>query len=74
MTDSNSSSNPPSSRVTLKLKGAARKTPQESKASAMPPSHATPPSQSKSNSKPGAHWSDEHKKRMQADMDELTSK
>jgi len=68
MNNSKSSSNPTSSRVTLKLKGAARKSSDKSNA---PP---IPPSQSKPNLKPGAHWSDEYKKRMQADMDELTSK
>jgi hypothetical protein len=68
MNDSNSSSNSTSSRVTLKLKSAARKSPDESKT---PP---IPRPQGKPNVKPGAHWSDEHKRRMQADMDELTSK
>jgi hypothetical protein len=52
----------------LKLKGAPR-APAEPAKAAPPP--ATP---SKSNQKPGAHWSDEYKRRMQADMDELTSK
>jgi hypothetical protein len=68
MNDSNSSSNPTSSRVTLKLKGAARKSSDDIK--------ATPVSQpqGKSNVKPGAHWSDEYKRRMQADMDKLTGK
>jgi hypothetical protein len=68
MNNSNSSSSPPSSRVTLKLKTPARKSPDESKA---PPN---PQPQRKSNAKPGAHWSDEYKRRMQADMDELTRK
>jgi hypothetical protein len=67
MTNSNSPSAPSSSRVTLKLKGAARKSSNESK----PP---IPRTQSKPNPKPDAHWSDEYKKRMQADMDALTSK
>jgi hypothetical protein len=66
MNNSNSSS-PASSRVTLKLKAGARKT-KESKA---PP---IPPPQSKANLKPGAHWSDEYKERMQADMDALSSR
>jgi hypothetical protein len=68
MNDSNSSSNPASSRVTLKLKGAARKSGED---------HKTPPipqPNSKPNVKPGAHWSDEYKRRMQADMDKLTGK
>jgi hypothetical protein len=68
MNDSNSSSTPTSPRVTLKLKGAARKTSDESKA---PPA---PRPQGKPSLKPGAHWSDEYKRRMQADMDELTGK
>jgi hypothetical protein len=67
MNDSNSSSNPTSSRVTLKLKGAARKS-SDNKAA------PTPQPQGKSNGKPGAHWSDEYKRRMQADMDKLTGK
>jgi hypothetical protein len=68
MNNSNSSSNPTSPRVTLKLKGAARKSSDESKPATIQP---TP---SKPNLKPGAHWSDEYKRRMQADMDKLTSK
>jgi len=47
--------------VTLKLKAGARKSPRESK---------TPP-QNTGKLKPGAHWSDEYKERMQADMDAL---
>jgi hypothetical protein len=65
MNDSNSSSNPTSSRVTLKLKGAARKSSNEGKA----PPLAQP--RNKAAAKPGAHWSDEYKSRMQADMDAL---
>jgi hypothetical protein len=65
MNNSNSSSNPTASRVTLKLKVAARKSPRDSKTS--PPLQAP----SKSQGKPGAHWSDEYKERMQADMDKL---
>jgi hypothetical protein len=65
MTNSNSSSTPTSSRVTLKLKGPARKSSAESKA----PPIARP--RIKPNLKPGAHWSDEYKERMQADMDRL---
>ncbi len=68
MNDSNSSSNPTSSRVTLKLKGAARKSALDNK----PP--PVPQPQSKPQVKPGAHWSDEYKRRMQADMDKLTGK
>ena len=72
MNNSNSSSNPPSSRVTLKLKTPARKSPDESKAPPNPPPQRK--SNAKSDAKPGAHWSDEYKRRMQADMDELTRK
>ncbi len=68
MNNSDSPSNPTAPRVTLKLKGAARKSSDVGKAP--PPARPT----SKPNVKPGAHWSDEYKRRMQADMDELTSK
>lgn len=51
--------------MTLKLKGAARKSSDDTK---VPPAHP----QSKPNLKSGAHWSDEYKRRMQADMDALT--
>jgi hypothetical protein len=67
MNNSNSSSNPTSSRATLKLKVGTQKSPRESEASPIPQPHSKP------NLKPGAHWSDEYKKRMQADMDELAS-
>jgi len=66
MNHSNSSSNPSSSRVTLKLKAGARKSPRESKTPPIP----RPPS--KLDRKQGAEWSDEYKQRMQADMDALT--
>jgi hypothetical protein len=65
MDNSTPPSNPPSSRVTLKLKAGARKTPTESETK----QEQRP--QAKSKSKPGAHWSDEYKERMQADMDAL---
>jgi hypothetical protein len=65
MNNSNPSPNPKSPRVTLKLKAGVRKSPRESKT---PPD---PPPRSKANFKPGAHWSDEYKERMQADMDLL---
>lgn len=67
MDNSNSSSNPTSSRVTLKLKAGARKSPRETKTAPLPQQ------KTKANVKPGAHWSDEYKQRMQADMDELIS-
>ncbi|MGO9801123.1 MAG: hypothetical protein ACLPQ0_16820, partial [Candidatus Binatus sp.] len=67
MNNSNSSSKPTSPRVTLKLKIGARKSPRESKTASIPRP------QSNSKLKPGAHWSDENKERMQADMDALTT-
>jgi hypothetical protein len=68
MNNSDSSSNPASSRVTLKLKTGTRLSPRESKT-------PTPPRpQNTGKQKPGAHWSDEYKERMQADMDALTSR
>jgi hypothetical protein len=65
MNNSNSPPNPQSPRVTLKLKAGVRQSPRESKT---PPG---PQPRSKVNLKPGAHWSDEYKERMQADMDLL---
>jgi hypothetical protein len=55
-------------RATLKLKGAARKAPVEVKATPAP----QPLDSAKR--KPGAHWSDEYKERMQADMDALSKR
>jgi hypothetical protein len=66
MNNSNPPSNPPSPRPTLKLKAGARKPARESKPQPPPQQHG------KANLKPGAHWSDEYKERMQADMDALT--
>lgn len=54
-------------RRTLKLKVPGRKSPEAKK----PP--ANPVANKKVDQKPGAHWSDEYKRRMQADMDELNS-
>jgi hypothetical protein len=68
MSDSNSSSNPPAPRFTLKLKPGVQKSPRESK---RPPPQ---PAQSKVSQKPGAAWSDEYKQRMQEDMDALASR
>jgi hypothetical protein len=69
MNQSNSSPNNPSpSRVTLKLKAGARTSANESKS---PPVLRQP---SKVSQKPGAQWSDEYKRRMQADMDALMSR
>jgi hypothetical protein len=62
--NSNSPSNPPP-RATLKLKAGVQTSPRENKT---PPA---PQTKSKANTKPGAHWSDEYKERMQADMDAL---
>jgi hypothetical protein len=69
MSDSNSSDNPSLPRVTLKLKPGVRKTPREVKTL---PTAPIPRPQSNGKSKPGAHWSDEYKERMQAEMDALT--
>jgi hypothetical protein len=68
MNNSNSSSNPTSSRVTLKLKAGAQRSARESKTPPLSQPH------SKANAKPGAHWSDEYKERMQADMNTLASR
>jgi hypothetical protein len=62
------SSNPAAPRATLKLKIGARRPPREIK------TPATPRAQNNSTLKPGAHWSDEYKERMQADMDALISR
>jgi hypothetical protein len=62
MNNSDSASNSP--RPTLKLKVAPRKAPEAPKP---PPSGP----HSKASQKPGAHWSDEYKQRMQEDMDRL---
>jgi hypothetical protein len=56
---------PPSTRPTLKLKVGARRSADLAKATAIP--HAD----KKPKLKPGAHWSDEYKARMQAEMDAL---
>ena len=68
MNNSNSSSNPTSPRATLKLKISARKPPRESKTASI----SRP--QDNTKQKSGAHWSDEYKERMQADMDALASR
>jgi hypothetical protein len=60
-----SNPSPLSPRPTLKLKIGARKSPRETKTA--PVTH----SGNAMKSKPGAHWSDEYKQRMQADMDKL---
>jgi hypothetical protein len=68
MNNSNSPTDSKSPRMTLKLKAGVRKAPRENKT---PPRSAP---QTKANLKPGAHWSDEYKERMQADMDLLASR
>jgi hypothetical protein len=68
MNHSNSSSNPASSRVTLKLKSGARKPPREPETTPAP----IPRPLNANKHKPGAHWSDDFKQRMQADMDMLS--
>jgi hypothetical protein len=67
-------SSPSSPRRTLKLKVPARKPPDAKQS----PDANKPPATNaamtkKADQKPGAHWSDEYKRRMQADMDELNS-
>jgi hypothetical protein len=88
MNNSNSPSNTKSSRVTLKLPAGPRKSPRESKTppiarppgsqqtSSQQPGSQQPLSQQKraDKQKPGAHWSDEYKERMQAEMDALISR
>jgi hypothetical protein len=73
----NSNSSPAkSSRVTLKLPAGARKSPRESKTPPLPRPPNTDLQRSEQQrtgkSKTGAHWSDEYKERMQAEMDALT--
>ncbi len=52
----------------MKLKTAPRRPPVEKKAPQIPQQ------QTNAKLKPGAHWSDEYKARMQADMDALTNR
>lgn len=68
MNDSNSSSNPGTTRVTLKLKAGVRRPEPEPKAP------APVKQQSQSKAKPGARWSDDYVQSMQADMDLLTTR
>jgi hypothetical protein len=70
MSDSNSASSPGAARVTLKLKGVARKI----SPSAKPAPAPAPQRPKQATQKPGAAWSDEYKERMQADMDALASR
>jgi hypothetical protein len=65
MSNSNLPESPASSRVTLKLKPGAHKSPSENKVAPIPGPQNT------SKLKPGAHWSDEYKQRMQEEMDAL---
>jgi hypothetical protein len=65
MNDSNPSSHATSPRPTLKLKVAPRKSVNDHKAAPVPLPQSNPKSKS------GAHWSDEYKNLMQADMDAL---
>jgi hypothetical protein len=66
--------NPTSPRPTLKLKAGVRRPTEPAKA--ITPRQDNTPQQDnkKGKSKPGAHWSDEYKERMQADMDALASR
>jgi hypothetical protein len=72
MSNDNPSDTPTTPRVTLKLKAGARKAPPEPQAKAAPAPALKP--QNTGKSKPGAHWSDEYKSRMQADMDALRTR
>jgi len=72
MNDSNSPSNPSPPRATLKLKVAPRRPAEPAKTQSSPqPEPSQPQPHKKAKLKPGAHWSDEYKQRMQADMDAL---
>ncbi len=62
---SNSPSDPTAPRLTLKLKGPARK-PTEA-----PAPRPAPKPAGKTQGKADAHWSDEYKRQMQEDMDKL---
>jgi hypothetical protein len=64
MNHSNSASQPPTPRVTLKLKPGVRKSPREKR-------QPLPRQEDLAKLKPGARWSDEFNERMQADMDAL---
>jgi hypothetical protein len=61
----NDTISPPSTSRTLKLKVGARRPADLSKPTSIPQPDKRP------KLKPGAHWSDEYKERMQADMDAL---
>jgi hypothetical protein len=67
MDNSNRSNHSAPARITLKLKNGARKSSREFKGA------TTTPRIAESKVKPGSHWSDEYKERMQADMDALNS-
>jgi hypothetical protein len=68
MNPTNSSANTASPRPTLKLKTGARKSSPEPATAALP----SPRPHNPNKNKPGAHWSDDFKQRMQADMDMLS--
>lgn len=69
MSDSDSPANPTAPRPTLKLKAGPRKAP-PTEVKAVQPARPQP----NLKQKPGAHWSDEYKERMQADMDALANR
>jgi hypothetical protein len=64
----NDTSSTKSTRPTLKLKAGARRPTDLGKTTSIPRPDRKP------KLKPGAHWSDEYKARMQADMDALTAR
>ena len=65
MSNSNALNPSSFSRVTLKLKPGTRKSPREIRSAAPRPAPAA------DKLKPGARWSDEHRERMQMEMDGL---
>jgi len=66
--------NPTSSRPTLKLKAGVRRPTEPNKAVTPQQDNKQQDNNKKGKLKPGAHWSDEYKERMQADMDALASR
>jgi hypothetical protein len=58
----------PPTRPTLKLNAGARRPAPANK------TPSTPQADKKAKLKPGAHWSDEYKDRMQAEMDALAAR
>ena len=70
----NSNSDSASPRRTLKLKAGVQRSGRDPKTPSLPKPLTLPKPVGKSNLKPGAHWSDAYKERMQADMDLLATR